>query len=224
MKSLIAFLSLFLAVSFLACQDTRDGVQTTGKADYYRTVGEQIPFETGIDWIENYRTANNGESRTGTSSGYSVPASQLKELLASVSDVVGVAFHYGVDESGKTHIILVPVDPSLSLWTSIPGRIYVDANTGTAMSQSLAQTWTTSYENAHPSSIQFHFFGANIFDEIQAIPYFESIDVEQGIDLLNLTPELLLVVWNTGLLSGRTAGEEATVYDASNPCPPCDVK
>lgn len=223
MKSLIAFILLFLTVSFLGCQDSREDLKTKSELDFYRTIGEEIPFQTGLDWIEFYHAQNNVNERTKLLTNYSVSESQLQALMGSVSELVGVAFHYGTDSWGSQHIILIPVESSLSLWSSIAGRLYVDANSGNQISQSTAQAWATNYKNAHPSGIWFHFFGADIFDEIQALPYFESIDIEPGVDVLNLTPELLLIVWNDGLLFGRTKDEDGRMFDASNPCPPCGV-
>ena len=223
MKSLIAFIFLFLAVSFLGCQDSRDDLNNS-ESDFYKTIGEEIPFQTGIDWIEFYKAQYHDNGRVNILTNYSVSESQLQALLGSVSGLVGVAFHYGTDSWGTRHIILIPVETSLTLWSSIQGRIYVDANTGNQISQSTAQAWATSYKNAHSSGIWFHFFGAHIFDEIQALPFFDSIDIEPGIDLLNLTPELLLIVWNDGLLFGRTRDEGGKMYDASNPCPPCVIQ
>ena len=58
-----------------------------------------------------------------------------------------------------------------------------------------------------------------------ALPYFNDVDIEPALNTLNLEPELLLIVWNESLnLSGRTSAENATVYDASNACPPCAAK
>ena len=223
MKSLFAFIFLFLAVSFLSCQDSRDDFKTNSELDFYMTIGEEIPFQTGIDWIEFYKAQNNNNGRANVLTGYSVSDSQLQALIGSVTGLVGIAFHYGTDSWGTKHIILIPVENSLTLWSSISGRLYVDANSGNQISQSTAQAWATNYKNAHPSGVWFHFFGADIFDEIQALPYFDSMDIEPGIDLLNLTPELLLIVWNDGLLFGRTKDEDGRMYDASNPCPPCGI-
>ena len=223
MKSPIAFILLFLTVSFLGCQDSREDLKTNSELDFYKTIGEEIPFQTGIDWIEFYHAQNNINGRTKLLTNYSVSESQLQTLMGSVAELVGVAFHYGTDSWGTKHIILIPVENSLTLWSTIAGRLYVDANTGNQISQSTAQAWATNYKNAHPSGIWFHFFGADIFDEIQALPYFESIDIEPGIDVLNLTPELLLIVWNDALLFGRTKDEDGRMFDASNPCPPCSV-
>jgi len=79
---------------------------------------------------------------------------------------------------------------------------------------------------AYPDEVWFHFFGKDIFDEIAAIPYFTTLNIEPAINDQNSTPQLLLIIaneqTNTG---GRTNSyDEAMVYDASSPCPPCAVE
>lgn len=221
----ILCVTLYLA----ACQEAKDDIKKPiSQEDVYKTIGEAIPFETGMEWIDNYRKGNSAQGRTESLLGYSVSASTMNTLLSSVNDPVGVAFHYGKDVLGITHIVLIPVDESMSLWSSVPGRIYVDANTGMQVTQSNAYTWASAYKNAHPNDIWFHFFGINIFHDMTALPYFSSVDIERGINTLELTPELLLVVWDETLdldLSvGRAQTENAMVYDASNACPPCAVQ
>jgi hypothetical protein len=116
------------------------------------------------------------------------------------------------------------VDGSLSLWSAIPGRIFVDANTGMKISQDLAREWTQNYQNAHPGKIWFHFFGQNIFNEMMAIPFFSTLDIQPALNDLDLSHQLLLIIWNTTILGGRTTREGTIVYDASNPCPPCPIE
>jgi hypothetical protein len=224
-KSIIAAL-LILMGAFLSCHEPKEDLKDPQSVkEFYKTIGEEIPFETGMEWIENYKKIRSSSGRTEILSDYIVSASQMNALLGSTADLTGVAFHYGIDNSGTTHIILIPVDGSLSLWSSIPGRIFVDANSGDPIDQSTAQSWAQNYENANPSEVWFHFFGAYIFDDMTSLPYFDSVDIEQGTNLLGLTPELLLIVWNEDLnILGRTAAENCTMYDASNACPPCAVR
>jgi hypothetical protein len=215
----------FLSLAFFACQDTRYDVKAISpEVAHYRTIGEQIPLETGKRWIEFYNTRNATQGRLLSS--YSIPATQINSMLQSVVGLTGVAFQYGTDTLGQKHIIAIPVDASLSLWSSIPGRIFIDANSGNVISQSQAQAWAQTYENLHPNDIWFHFFGKEVFDEIVALPYFDSIDIEPALNDVALTSELLLLIWNDDLnTSGRinSEEEEGRCYDASNPCPPCAV-
>jgi hypothetical protein len=228
MRSFVIAIASTVAMSLLACQDTKEENLKNESSDvtFYRSIGKQIPFETGMQWMEYYRKKNTQQGKVGLLGlglfTYTISGPQTETMLQSVSDLVGVAFHYAIDNLGNTHIIAIPIDPSLSLWSSIPGRIYVDANTGNPITQSVAQTWAQNYKDAHPGGIWFHFFGETIFDQILAIPYFNSMDIEPAINVLNLTPQMLLIVWNEDLLPfGRATSETATVFDASNPCPPC---
>lgn len=224
MKSSIAFIVLFFALSLLACQDSRDDFKNPpGEISSFRSIGEQIPLETGKRWMETYQAKSRTDGRL-LFSDYSVAASKLQELLQSVPELTGVAFHYGFDENGIQHIIIIPVDETLTLWATIPGRIIVDANTGNELTQEVASTWADNYKASHPGDIWFHFFGADIFEEISAIPYFNMLDIEPALSDL-LLPQMLLIVWNTeSILSGRTAKEDGVVYDASSPCPPCPIQ
>ena len=233
MKRSIVGTTLCVALSFLGCQEMKeDGQQPLSEKEFYKTIGEEIPFETAMEWIEYYRlTEYNKQSqspdqgRTEILAAQAVSASQMNALLGSTEDLVGVAFHYGLDSLGIKHVLVIPVDGSLSLWSSLPGRIFVDANTGNEIAQSTASAWAQNYKNAHPNDVWFHFFGKYIFDDMTALPYFNSVEIEQGTQVLDLTPELLLVVWNEGLnILGRTNASEATVYDASNACPPCAAR
>lgn len=227
MKHSVVYATLCAALYLAGCQESREDIKAPlSQKDFYKTIGEAIPFETGMAWIDNYTNEASGEGRTEGLLGYKVSSSEMHTLLSSITNPVGVSFHYGTDALGITHIVLIPVDASMSLWSSIPGRTFVDANTGMEVSQSVAYNWTSVYKNAHPNSIWFHFFGKDIFDDMAALPYFTEIDIERGTNTVELTPELLLVIWdntlNLGL--GRTMDQFATVYDASNACPPCAVR
>jgi hypothetical protein len=227
MKSSVVFATLCAALFLTSCQENKEDVRNPlSQKDFYKTIGEAIPFETGMEWIDNYRHQVSGGGRTEGLLGYSVSRYEMNVLLSSIEDPVGVSFHYGTDLLGITHIVIIPVDASMSLWSSIPGRIFVDANTGAEIPQSVASSWAAAYRNAHPNDIWFHFFGKNIFDDIEALPYFDEIDIERGTNTVELTPELLLVIWNNtlNLGLGRTMDQHATVYDASNACPPCAVR
>jgi hypothetical protein len=228
MRSLVVAIATFLALSVLSCQDTRveDQKHETDVA-LYRNIGHQIPYETGVQWMEYYQQQQGGVQGRKKLLGlglfsYTISGPQVEAMTASVSDLVGVAFHWALDDDGDTHIIAIPIDPTLSLWSSIPGRIYVDANTGNPISQAVAQDWAQNYKDEHPTGIWFHFFGETVMDQILAIPYFNSMDIEPAINILNLLPQMLLIVWNEDLLPfGRSDAERATIFDASNPCPPC---
>jgi hypothetical protein len=225
MKRIIVLAAFFVGLTLMRCQDTKeDQKEPVTEKDIYKTVGEEIPFDTGMEWIRYYREENSGQSRTASYS-YNVSSSQVGAVLDRLPGIVGVAFHYALDDAGAKHVIVIPVDGSLSLWSSIQGRVYIDANSGSEISQTVAAAWADRFKAAHPTAIWFHFFGKNIFDDMRALPYFDSVFIEPAINVLNLTPQLLLVVYNdTVSLLGRKKSSPGTVYDASNACPPCAAR
>ena len=213
-----------LALAITACQEAReDTASPLAESEWHKTIGEEIPYETGMNWVFRYRKSKSGQGRT-ESAGFQLPVAQLDSLLESADDLTGVAFHYGLDESGTQHILAIPVNSSLSLWTSGSPRIIIDANTGQQISQEQAFAWSRNFEVAYPSEIWFHFFGKEIFDEMKTLPFMQALDLEPALDDNN-DPQLLLIIWNNeALAGGRTQYTLAKVYDASNACPPCAVR
>lgn len=184
----------------------------------------RIPSETGMRWIEVYNKKNNIQGRLGLT-GYSVSATQLTAVLNSIPQLTGVVFHHGTDALGVHHFMIIPIDESLRIWNSIPGRIVIDANTNTAISLSTANNWATNYELTHPGEIWFHYFGRNIFDEIAAVSYFDQMNIVPAINDMNLLPQLLLIISDEPLsTSGRVSEDRMRIYDASSACPPCAVE
>lgn len=222
MKSSIVFVALYFALSLLACQDTKYPEKSFNTDyEFYKTIGEQIPFETGMRWIDTYKSRNNAARIA--SFQYKITASQLQSILQQSPELTGIAFHYAQDEEGNTHILVIPVDGSLKLWSLSPENAIIDTNTESVIDQTTARAWAQNYKNSHPFDIWFHFFGRNIFDEIATISYFSKLDIQPGINDSNL-PQLLLIVWNLEVsASGRKTDDAGVVYDASNPCPPCPV-
>ena len=226
MNRFIVVTGVLITMALLGCQEAKEDVaRPLSEKDFYKTIGEEIPFETGMAWIELYRKKRTEQGRSEATPPYAVSADQLKAVLTSAEELVGVAFHYGIDENGQTHILVIPVDETLTLWPSSPGRIVVDANTGSALTREVASAWASNYKNAYPDETWFHFFGKEVFDQMCALPYFSSMELEPAISALDLTPQLLLIVLNDDSSSlGRSAEEVGVVYDASNACPPCAVR
>jgi len=225
MRKLTVGLVACIVMSLLACQDTKDGRNTPFEYSLYKEVGKQIPLETGKRWIRAYENKNYTSGRL-LGPDYAISAGQFNELLGSVSNLVGVAFHYGLDGVGNTHIIAIPIDESLSLWSDIPGRIMVDANSGYVISRAQAQQWAAAFSAANPTGVRYHFFGKYIFDEIKALSFFSELDIEPAINDEDQSPQMLLMVWNLlGGILGRTESTEGAFSDASNMCPPnCAVR
>jgi len=234
MKKLLFFAIAYLGILLLACQDGADeNLFSDRDLAHYRNIGKKIPTETGIRWIEAYRSRESDAGRVNLLTDYSVSKSKLQQLINSVDGITGIAFHHGLDAWGQHHFVLIPVDESLSLWADASEKLYIDANTNNFIPAQTAQAWTTNYEVANPGEIWFHFFGSNIFDEIFAISFLEEVLIEPALHDLNLAPQLLLIVLDDDLLGGllgdilggRTQGDEdgCAVFDASSPCPPCAV-
>lgn len=211
--------TIFLA----ACQETKEEVKSPlSQQDLYRAIGEEIPFETGMAWIEFHKRKKSTKGRIETVPEWKIPAGQMNTMLSSVNALVGVAFHYAIDDFGASHILAIPVNESMHLWTLIPGRVIIDANTGMEIDHDLAHIWAQNFTASNASEVWYHFFGKNVFNDMQALPYFESVDIEPATNSEDLSPELLLIIWNDAQISvGRTFAEYGTVYDASNACPPC---
>jgi len=211
------------ALFFAACQETKEDAKTPlTEKDLYRSIGEEIPFETGMAWIDFHKQRESSKGRLDSLPTCEVTAEKVKAMLSSVDNLVGVAFHYGIDDFGQSHILVIPVNESMELWSLVPNRIMLDANTGLEINQDLAYSWAERFKTSNPSEIWYHFFGKKVFDEMSALPYFERVDIERATNSEEMSPELLLVIWNEGQTSlGRTAAVYGTVYDASNACPPC---
>src|SRR5687768_17083084 len=168
MNRFIIFSLLCVALGLFACQETKEDLKNpVSEKDLYKTIGEEIPYETGMEWISFYRQQNLAHGRVDGASLYNLSSAQLTSVLESTAEIIGVAFHYAIDETGNTHILTIPLDGTLNLWSALPGRIYIDANSGEAINQDLAAKWAQNYKDAHPDEIWFHFFGKNIFDEMR---------------------------------------------------------
>jgi hypothetical protein len=236
MKNFVVFTALYLTLSLLSCEDSSNELKSPPSDNLiYKNVGQEIPFETGMRWIEIYKQQEDKNSREigspnsllGLGLGLGLPNSltddNLEDLMECIPNIVGFAFHYATDGYGVTHVLVIPIDESLSVWEEEPGRIIIDARTNAPISQTTAQAWAQTYKNAHPTGVWFHYFGINIFNEISEIPFFSDMDIQPALNDL-LAPQMLLLVWINPLnLLGRTKDTACRVYDASNPCPPCGV-
>jgi hypothetical protein len=222
MKKLVTLIIVSAALSILACQDSKeDAKYESQQLAAYKTIGHQIPTETGLRWIETYNQRNNIAGKLSLS-GYSTSSSNLRKLTA-LPDLVGIAFHHGIDGNGIHHFIAIPVGPDLSVWSETVEKVFVDTNTDAVISREDAADWAGNYKSANPEQIWFHFFGKNVFDEISEIPYLNEVNIVPAVNDLDLSPQLLLVILDPLGILGRTADAGTTVYDASSPCPPCPV-
>jgi hypothetical protein len=131
MKRFIIVSALCVTFAFLGCQETKEDVKIPiSDKDLYKKIGEEIPFETGMEWIALYQGKNNAQGRIESDSSFNVPSAEMNQLLQSVSDLTGVAFHYGIDEQGTNHIIVIPVDASLNVWSTTGNKFIIDEAPG----------------------------------------------------------------------------------------------
>jgi hypothetical protein len=224
MKKIVVPILLLWTLIVVSC-DTKEDVSNTHPAvARYKTVGHQIPTEVGMRWIDLYNQKNQTQNRLGLST-YSINDNLLSDLSESVSSLIGIAYHYGIDENGTKHIIAIPVDESLRLWSNIEGRIYVDANTSTQISKTVAEEWANNFKDANPNAIWFHYFGQNVVNDILATSSLARVDIIPALSDLDLSPQLLLIVTTSlDLLNLGRINTETPVYDASYPCPRCEVQ
>lgn len=222
---------MFLAISMFTCQDAKDDVRKNiSDLAYYRNIGKQIPTEQGQRWLELYHSKNNptGNGRIDLL-GYSLSKDNLADMSNSVSGFTGVAFHHATDYLGNHHFLAIPVGESLQVWEDSPGKVIIDTNTDMPISGSTARIWASNYEASHPGEYWFHYFGKNIFDQMNLLTFFDAMVIAPALSDLDLTPQLLLIVSELdlgflGLSLGRTNSNETVVYDCSSPCPPCAVE
>ena len=226
MKNIVSFIAVFLGTSMLACQDTPEApAPPFHDLSFFKNTGEQITVETANRWIEAYDKKNGTQGRLTNLSPYVISAFQLQTAIQSTAGFVGMAFHHATDGNGTHHFIAIPINESLKVWSTIPGRVLIDANNNTEIDADVAFQWTLNYKNQHPNDIWFHFFGSAIFDEIFTISFFNNMNIVPAIDDVNLTSQLLLVIMNEGTsLNGRLNSDDTVVYDASSPCPPCGIE
>lgn len=219
MKKLVYFSVALFAISILACQDGKEEAKNIADLSFYRNIGKQIPTQTGYRWMDVYRTKLNLAGREKPS-GYALSKDNLAEIFSSVDQLVGVAFQHALDEAGEHHILIVPIDETLQIWSH--NKTVIDSNTDGVVSYEDARQWAKNYQTAYPDVIWYHFFGKHVFDEMSTIPFFEYIQIEPAISDVNFTPQVLLIVndLNSDVSSGRSEWAEAVVYDMSSACPP----
>jgi hypothetical protein len=221
MKSASAFIFAFFLLSLWGCQDSRSDLTKSEDNLLFKEVGEEISMEAAKRWMELYKKQNPSGRLLGS---FTVDAANLESTLESATDVIGLAFHYGIDDDGVTHLIVIPIGSSRTLWSIGDQRTFIDANNNSIIDQNEAREWASRFEVQNPSAIWFHFFGRAIFDEIKTVEYFSSLDIQPAIHDVELTPELLLIVWNEQLVTNGRSMDEGRSFDASNPCPPCSIQ
>jgi hypothetical protein len=205
MKHFIVIAALTLMLS--ACQDSKDSTSSSENLkiqQFDKNLGGKINTEKALQWIDN-------ATKTGIQKGevYSISQANLKRAINSSENIQGMIFHCGIDEQGKQHIILTPVDGDFNIWSSVA----IDANTDSEISIETAKAWTRTYIEANDETTpRQHIYGINIFKEIERYHAFEIVKVVNDEHI----PQLLMVMKNAA-----AGGKESTiVYDNGKVCPP----
>ncbi|HEY0652420.1 MAG TPA: hypothetical protein VGD65_04790 [Chryseosolibacter sp.] len=208
------FLLLTLITCIVACQDSKDAAQNLPRR-YDPSVGSQIPLNVAYAWVANF----GGSVAAGREqSSYSFSAATLGQLL-SATEGPGVVFHHATDGNGAPRMMMFTLGAEGELFQSD----ILDLSTGAILNAETAQQWAAAYAAAHPATPWYHFFGNDIFTEIQSNEAFEYVNVVRALNNEG-EEQVLLFVYNTkNIQGGRIEGEEVTVYDVSSPCPPCEI-
>jgi hypothetical protein len=223
MKNIIYGLSLSVLVFLIACSDSSVNVKSenqSSKKAFDRTVGAVIDREVGLKWITRFTTMK--ISAKDEASYFFVTQSNLQKLLGSSNNVEGLTFHHAIDDSGNYHIIVIPVDSGLRIWTSsLSNRIFIDANSNSIIDLEDARKWIERYQQENPLnafSKYFHFWGTDIFLEIIKSKDFE---VKRAVDDDGKSTMVLLTYPGDNNARARSLSSAVTIYDMNRGCPPC---
>src|SRR5690606_29554261 len=102
MNRIKMMMSIAAVLLLAACNDAKEIKEPVSEKVLYSHVGEEIPITTAMEWIDFYKKESTANGRT-LLPGFTVSADAMKAMLNSVSGLVGVAFHYGIDEQGVSH-------------------------------------------------------------------------------------------------------------------------
>lgn len=200
-------ITLVALALLLGCQDAPE-TSSSSQEGFDRSVGEVIPYATAIRW--KGRVGSNGRAHT-----YQISQEHFSQQLQVAS--VGVAFQYGIDEGGTLHVLSIPIDESLKLWSD--GKLILDANTDEPISFTNAKLWAQNFREQNPAAVQFHAFGSEILvNEVAPHPAFSLVPAVNDEN----QPQLLIWIETTATANGRIQ-DEPLVVDKSYPCPPCQI-
>lgn len=202
--------------AIVSCQDSDEKNVISEKLD--ASVGEKIPYATAVRWLGNLEKQNTeGRANVGAQS---VSKQNLDKLLMSQPDLIGLAFHYGIDDAGLQHVLVIPVGQSKKLWTGETQALILDAKSDQIISEETGSIWAERFQQQNKDDIWFHFFGKNIFNQVGKYETFSLKQASNDDGVL----QLLLFAYQKESANGRTADDDTPiVIDMSNPCPPCTI-
>lgn len=209
-KSFTSFIIIFL---FFACHEPREQDISTTNA-FNKKAGAEISMETAERWISRYRN-DEAEKRFDTYTKV-LTYSEIEKTLNTVSEPMGVLFHYAIDDNGHVNTFLIPISEDNPIWNA-PNILNVDD--GSIISGGDALALAERFKAAYPDEIRSHFFGIHVFEKVYNSIEFVHATSDDGIDQL-----LLFMRSDAEHSDGRLQGESVSVYDNSIRCPPfCDT-
>jgi hypothetical protein len=218
-KLIVIFLSI---VSMNSCQDSvTTPTMKRHDSPLHKAVGAKISSEDAVRWISAYQSRL--EQGRVQETSHVVTASTFDSILSS-PDLLGVAFHYAVDDVGNHHVLLLPMDETTHLWSLTNDRVCIDANIDTILDEVTAKRWVLNFTNKFPDHIRYHFFGSDILFEMRRLSAFEQFSITPAIDD-ELQLQLLLIVGKIDLAAGGRTMDNGDVFDRSVNCPPtCGIQ
>jgi hypothetical protein len=215
-RKILSAISLILLLC--ACSDSNQNLETKKHNSVLdKTVGERIPTDVANKWIDSFRD-NIGSGRQQNFQ-YAVSAQPLDQILTSIP-LMGLAFHYALDDAGTLHVLILAVSEDEKLWSLNSNRICIDANTNSLIDEALAKTWTQNFKDKHPDEIWYHFFGWNVLNEMKTVSWFQEFRIVPALNDEGIQQLLLVISRDSDTDDGRVL-EESIVYDKGGLCPPC---
>lgn len=195
---------------FNQCDDASTGMKDTGTNTLDKQVGERIDLSMARRWIDRYQAINPGAREDGS---FTVTSEQVDKLIDQANGL-GVVLHHAIDGAGEHHILVLPIAQDLVLWGA---NQVLDANTNTLVSRDQIKGWADNYSSIN-TSIKYHFFGMDVFNEILSNSTYNTIDIVPAINDQN-EPQLVLIAKTTASARSKTFGEDSAAFDLSSPCP-----
>jgi hypothetical protein len=211
--------ALWFVLTLSACQDTVTNPETQKQNSILdKTVGEQIPTDVANRWIALYEKKNS----SGRTHEFqcTVAAQHFNEILSSIP-LLGLAFHYAIDDSGDFHVLILAVSEDKKLWSSDASRICIDANTNSVIAESVAREWTQNFKETTPNAVWYHFFGSDILNEMRKVSGFNEFEIIPALNDEGIKQLLLVINRDSDFVSGRILSE-SIVFDKGGLCPPCE--
>jgi hypothetical protein len=219
MKQGVFSLSILTVFLVFACHESSHREIQKQELVLNRSIGERISADLANQWIANYeKSASSGRFQEAE---LIVTKDQLTGLLAQFP-ALGLAFHYATDEQGQDHLVVLALDEGRKFWSGTNDRRYVDVTNDTFIDETTARNWTRRFRDANPNSVWFHFFGLDVFSEMNSVAWFSRFEIVPALNDNSVVQLLLVLRDERGITGGRVLDTEIIVWDKGGTCPPCD--